>query len=116
VNAAAATIQRVQTKRSGDEKTDLEGLVTPLLDSLQFKRVATRAPINTTEDLPRPGKDMTGATLGHDNGDCAIGLYDRRRLVLERKSSNSKINSRKRLGKKVVKDAKNWDGNLVRKF
>jgi hypothetical protein len=108
--AVAATIQRVQTKRRGDEKKDLEGSVVRLLDSLKFTRIPTpRAPINSTEDLPKPGEYMTGATLGHDNGDCVIGLYDRRRLVLECKSSNSEINSRKRLNKEVVKDAKNWE-------
>jgi Holliday junction resolvase len=107
--AVAATIQRVQTKRRGDEKKDLEGAVVQLLDALNFKKVLTpRAPILSTEDLPKAGEYMTGATLGNDNGDCVIGLYDRRRLVLECKSSNSEINSRKRLNKEVVKDARNW--------
>ena len=54
---------------------------------------------------------MCGDTFS-DNGDCVIGLYDRRRLVLECKSSNSEINSRKRLNKEVVKDAKNWGGQF----
>lgn len=108
--AVVSTSQRVQTKRRGDEKNDLEGSVTQLLDGLGFKKIATpRAPIDSTEDLPKAGEYMTGATLGHDNGDCVIGLYDRRRLVVECKSSNSEVNSRKRLNKEVVKDAKNWD-------
>lgn len=111
--AVAATIQRVQTKRRGDEKKDLEGAVSRLLDSLGYTRIATpRMPILSTEDLPRAGEYMTGATLGNDNGDCVIGLYDRRRLVVECKSSNSEINSRKRLNKEVVKDARNWDSQF----
>ncbi|WP_300750406.1 XamI family restriction endonuclease [Janthinobacterium sp.] len=108
--AVVATSQRVQTKRRGDEKNDLEGSVTQLLDGMGYTRIPTpRTPIDSTEDLPKQGEYMTSATLGHDNGDCVIGLYDRRRLVLECKSSNSEINSRKRLNKEVVKDAKNWD-------
>ncbi|WP_167241078.1 XamI family restriction endonuclease [Massilia genomosp. 1] len=111
--AVAATIQRVQTKRRGDEKKDLEGSVVRLLDALKFTRIPTpRTPILSTEDLPRPGEYMTSATLGNDNGDCVIGLYDRRRLVVECKSSNSEINSRKRLNKEVVKDARNWDSQF----
>lgn len=108
--AVAATIQRVQTKRRGDEKKDLEGAVVRLLDGIGFRKISTpRNPILSTEDLPKAGEYMTGATLGRDNGDCVIGLYDRRRLVVECKSSNSEINSRKRLNKEVVKDARNWD-------
>lgn len=111
--AVAATIQRVQTKRRGDEKSDLEGSVASLLDTQGFARIDTpRTPINSTEDLPKAGQYMTCATLGHDNGDCVIGLYDRRRLVLECKSSNSGLNSRKRLNKEVVKDARNWNGQF----
>lgn len=111
--AVAATIQRVQTKRRGDEKKDLEGAVVRLLEALNFTKVPTpRTPIVSTEDLPKAGEYMTGATLGRDNGDCVIGLYDRRRLVVECKSSNSEINSRKRLNKEVVKDARNWDGQF----
>ena len=111
--AVAATIQRVQTKRRGDEKKELEGSVVRLLDALNFTKIPTpRTPILSTEDLPKAGQYMTGATLGNDNGDCVIGLYDRRRLVLECKSSNSEINSRKHLNKEVVKDAKNWDAQF----
>jgi hypothetical protein len=51
---------------------------------------------------------MTSVTLGGDNADCVLGLADGRCLALECKSSNSAINSRKRLNKEVVKDAENW--------
>lgn len=108
--AVVATSQRVQTKRRGDEKNALEMSVTRLLDALGYVKVPTpRHPIFSTEDLPQPGEYMAAATLGQDNGDCVVGLYDRRRLVIECKSSNSEINSRKRLNKEVVKDAKNWN-------
>jgi Holliday junction resolvase len=108
-STVAATIQRVQTKRRGDEKSELEGSVVSLLDALNFTRVATpRGSIMHAEDLPKAGEYMVSATLGNDNGDCIIGLYDRRRLALECKSSNSGVNSRKRLNKEVIKDAEHW--------
>lgn len=112
-SAVAATCQRVQTKRRGDEKSELEGAIVRMLDALGFQRIATpRGKIMHAEDLPKAGEYMVGATLGNDNGDCIIGLYDRRRLALECKSSNSEINSRKRLNKEVIKDAKNWSAQF----
>jgi hypothetical protein len=112
-SAVVATCQRVQTKRRGDEKAELEGAIVGLLDALDFTRVATpRGNIMHVEDLPKAGEYMVGATLGRDNGDCIIGLYDRRRLALECKSSNSGLNSRKRLNKEVIKDAQNWDAQF----
>ncbi|MET0265972.1 MAG: XamI family restriction endonuclease [Duganella sp.] len=108
-SAVVATCQRVQTKRRSDEKAELEGAVERLLDAMGFTRIPTpRGAILHAEDLPAAGEYMVGATLGNDNGDCVIGLYDRRRLALECKSSNSEINSRKRLNKEVIKDAENW--------
>lgn len=112
-SAVVATCQRVQTKRRNDEKAELEGPVVRLLDALSFTRIPTpRGTIMHTEDLPQPGEYMIGATLGHHNGDCIIGLYDRRRLALECKSSNSGLNSRKRLNKEVMNDAQRWDAQF----
>lgn len=108
-SAVAATIQRVQTKRRNDEKRDLEGAVGHLLLALGYRRINTpREAIHALEDLPGPQQYMESLTLGEDNADFVIGLGDRRRLALECKSSNSEINSRKRLNKEVVKDAEKW--------
>ena len=108
-SAVAATIQRIQTKRRGDEKKALENALESELIGLEFKRVASPPhAIQNAEDLPAPKSFMANVTLGADNGDCVVGLFDRRRLALECKSSNSTINSRKRLNKEVVKDAENW--------
>lgn len=111
--AVAAAIQRVQTKRRGDEKKSLEGQVESLLLSMGYEKAPKpRGAIEHTEDLPGPGKFMTEVTIGSDNGDFVIGLPNRRRLALECKSSNSAINSRKRLNKEIVKNAKNWDAQF----
>lgn len=110
-SAVAATIQRVQTKRRGEEKKSLEGSVERLLLALNFTKATTpRESIDSMEGLPGPGEYMTEVTLARHNGDFVIGLFDRnrRRLALECKSSNSSINSRKRLNKEVVGDAAEW--------
>lgn len=107
--AVATTIQRVQTKRRSDEKSELEESVARLLDTMHYRKLPTpRAALHSLEELPGPLQYMRGATLGDDNADFVIGLGDRRRLALECKSSNSAINSRKRLNKEVVKDAEKW--------
>lgn len=108
-SAVAATIQRVQTKRRGDEKKALEGAVESVLMDMGYERIPSpQNAITNFREVPAAGKYMTCVTLGSDNADCAVGLSDGRCLALECKSSNSPINSRKRLNKEVVKDAENW--------
>lgn len=109
----AAAIQRVQTKRRGDEKDQLEGAVRDLLlSTLKFKQVPNPKESINLENFravaPKAGEFMRSATLGGDNGDFVIGLWNNLLLALECKSSNSEINSRKRLNKEVVKNARHW--------
>lgn len=107
--SVAVASQRVQTKRRGDEKSGLEGAVEQLLLALEFsKETSPLESIDSVEDLPGPGTFMREVTLGGHNADFVIGLHDRRRLALECKSSNSAINSRKRLNKEVCSDAAAW--------
>ncbi len=117
----AAAIQRAQTKRRGDEKEQLESSVRSLLlTELAFKQIAQpKGSINLEnfrDSAPRSGEFMRGATLGSDNGDFVIGLWNNRLLAIECKSSNSEINSRKRLNTEIVKNAGGWTenfGNIV---
>jgi hypothetical protein len=109
----AAAIQRVQTERRSDEKAELEGSVrASLTEKLGFvERPRANKPIQTANfrrAAPEPGQFMREATLGDDNCDFLIGLWNNRLLALECKSSNSEINSRKRLNKEVVKNASGW--------
>lgn len=117
--SVAATIQRVQTQRRGDEKEELEGAVrATLIKNLGYKELARLSqpirPENFRDLAPRPGEFMRDATLGEDNGDFVIGLPDQRLLALECKSSNSHINSRKRLNKEAAKNARGWVGAFGR--
>jgi len=113
----AAAIQRVQTKRRGDEKEQLEGAVQKLLTGeLGFVRIPPpKGAItigNFRESAPKAGQFMRSATLGSDNGDFVIGLWNNTLLAIECKSSNSEINSRKRLNKEVVKNARSWTSDF----
>ena len=105
-SAVAATIQRVQTKRRGDEKSALEDDIEAILIASGFTLVPTQ---NITV-LPGParGTYMRHCNLGNDNADFVIGLRNGKLLALEAKASNSEINSRKRLNKEVVQDAQQW--------
>jgi len=108
-SAVAATIQRVQTKRRGDEKAALEDEIEAVLIAAGFTLVPTpKQNIIVLSAGPTPGTYMRHCNLGNDNADFVIGLHNRRLLALEAKASNSEINSRKRLNKEVVQDAQQW--------
>lgn len=120
-SAVAAAIQGAQRTRRGDETEQVEGAVVMLLTrDLGFSQVPAPKtsidPEGYRTQAPQPGSFMRRATLGGDNGDFVIGLWNSRILALECKSSNSEINSRKRLNKEAVKNAQNWTatfGQLV---
>ena len=106
-----ASSQEVQTKRRSDERQIVEGLVEGVLIGLGFKkqpapRHGIQSLLNAT--APKPGEFMAGCTLGENNADFVIGLWDSRLLVIEAKGSNSAINSRKRLNMEAVQKAKAW--------
>lgn len=108
-SAVAATIQRVQTIRRGDEKAALEDDIERILQKSGFALVPTIKPnISVLSAGPAPGTYMRHCNLGNDNADFVVGLHNHRLLALEAKASNSEINSRKRLNKEVVQDAQKW--------
>ncbi|MCA3218536.1 MAG: XamI family restriction endonuclease [Burkholderiales bacterium] len=103
--------QRVQTARRGDERAIVEGSVRGLLVGLGFTEVKTK-PEGGIRSLrlhaPPAGSFMRTVNLGADNADLVIGLGDGRVLAVECKGSNSEINSRKRLNKEAVQNARAW--------
>lgn len=107
--ATATAIQRVHTKRRGDEKKELEAELEAILNVAGF--TSTQKPatnISVLSSGPRPGTYMKECNLGADNADFVVGLRNGRFLALEAKASNSEINSRKRLNKEVAQDAQHW--------
>lgn len=108
-SAVAAAIAAVQTKRRGDEKDALENDIEALLSGTNWVKVPTpKMHVTLLANGPGPKEFMRHCTLGEHNTDFVIGLRKGRTLAIEAKSSNSEINSRKRLNKEIVVDARSW--------
>jgi len=112
-SAALMASQRVQTLRRGDEKSAVEGAVKGLLVGIGWQP-ATARPAHgirrLTTDSPAERTFLTQTNLGADNADVIVRLDDGRLLAIECKGSNSEINSRKRLNKEAVQNARAWLG------
>jgi hypothetical protein len=110
-SAALMASQRVQTLRRGDEKSAVEGAVKGLLVGIGW-RLADDRPARGIQklitDSPPERSFMTQTNLGSDNADVIVRLGDGRLLAIECKGSNSEINSRKRLNKEAVQNARAW--------
>lgn len=108
---ALVASQRVQTLRRGDEKSSVEGAVKGLLIGMGWTQAAAR-PVRGVQklltDSPPPRSFLTQTNLGADNADVIVRLDDGRLLAIECKGSNSEINSRKRLNKEAVQNARAW--------
>ena len=103
--------QRVQTLRRGDEKAAVEGAVKGLLVGMGWQLAASRRPggiLKLLTDAPAQRTFLTQTNLGTDNADVIVRLDDGRLLAVECKGSNSEINSRKRLNKEAVQNARAW--------
>ena len=103
--------QRVQTLRRGDEKSSVEGAVKGLLVGMGWAHAAARTGRGVQKlvtDAPAERSFFTQTNLGTDNADVIVRLDDGRLLAIECKGSNSEINSRKRLNKEAVQNARAW--------
>lgn len=102
--------QRVQVLRRSDEKAMVEGAVKGLLIGAGWRDAAR--PVggirNLLNDSPARRSFVTQVNLGSDNADVVVRLDDGRLLAIECKGSNSEINSRKRLNKEAVQNARAW--------
>lgn len=102
--------QRVQVLRRSDEKAMVEGAVKGLLVGMGWQ-AAERPPggiQNLLNDSPPARTFLTQVNLGSDNADVVVRLDDGRLLAIECKGSNSEVNSRKRLNKEAVQNARAW--------
>jgi Holliday junction resolvase len=113
--AVLVASQRVQTLRRGDEKAAVEGAVKGLLIGMGW-RPAEQRPVQGVQrlltDSPPSRSFLTQCNLGADNADLIVRLDDDRLLAIECKGSNSEINSRKRLNKEAVQNARAWTGHF----
>ena len=95
----------------GDEKAAVEGAVKGLLIGMGWSLAGSRPPRGIQKlvtDAPAARTFLTQINLGADNADVVVRLDDGRLLAIECKGSNSEINSRKRLNKEAVQNARAW--------
>ena len=103
--------QRVQTLRRSDEKASIEGAVKGLLIGMGWSAAASRGQRgiqNLLKDSPPEHTFLSQVNLGSDNADVVVRLGNGHLLAIECKGSNSEINSRKRLNKEAVQNARAW--------
>lgn len=109
--AALLASAHVATKRRKAAQRGQEGKVSDALVAAGFKRVKRRK-IDKISDAPAPGEFCPESEVAGRKGDFVIGLYDGRVLILECKTSNSELNSLKRLDNDTVAKAHNWREKL----
>lgn len=108
---ASATLmatERMRTLRRNEAKTDQEGAVAEALVAAGFTRVERPRAIRTLQDAPAPGEFCDEVDFGGRKADLVVGLWDRRRMPLECKVSNSMTNSFKRVNNDAAVKAVGW--------
>lgn len=106
-SASLLAAQRVQTERRTSAKKIQEGRTMELLDECGFTAVDKR-PINAVRDAPQPGEYCSESSVVGHKADIVVGLWDRRILLVECKTSNSEVNSFKRVNHEAAGKAKTW--------
>lgn len=112
--AAMIASRRVLTDRANDAKLQQEAAVADALTREGFTRVPTAGPIRTVEAAPGPGRFCSETVLGERKADLVVGLWDRRRMAIECKVSNSETNSIKRVQNDAAVKAETWLQDLGR--
>jgi hypothetical protein len=108
---ATATLmanERSRTLRRTESKIGQEGAVADALADAGFARVPAPRAIRTLEEAPGPGRFCTEVEFGGRKADLVVGLWDRRRMPIECKVSNSGTNSIKRLNNDAAVKAVQW--------
>jgi hypothetical protein len=108
--------QRVQTSRRSADGRELETEVRAMLSGISMIPVtlSRTTPRQDPTELPRGHFTQGPCLFGDDQADILARMHAGRWLAVECKSSNSEINSRKRLNKEAAKNAQNWYGRFGR--
>lgn len=106
-SSALMATQRVATHRRTLGKRVLEGMTEGALAGVGFSKVATRK-VHTYVDAPDAGQFCGEASFGERKADFIVRLWDNRVMPIECKSSNSEINSLKRLNNDAAAKAEAW--------
>ena len=94
-SAALWASQRVRTNRANESKDAQEQAVEDRLVAAGFEKVPPRQ-IDTIADAPATGQFCRESLFGSRKADIVVGLYDKRKMPIECKVSNSSTNSIKR--------------------
>lgn len=108
---ATATLmatERMRTLRRSEAKLGQEGAVAGALVAAGFAQVPAPRAIRTLEEAPGPGEFCAEVDFGGRKADLVVGLWDRRRMPIECKVSNSMTNSYKRVNNDAAVKAVNW--------
>ena len=100
--------EKVKTLRRNQARRLQEAAVAAALESAGFVRVETPRTIGVLEDAPGPGEFCGERIFGENRADLLVGLWDRRRMPLECKASNSAVNSVKRVNREAAGKAEGW--------
>lgn len=111
--AALLASAHVATKRRHEQQHGQDDKVRLALMSIGYKEVRRRK-IEAITDAPNVGEFCPESEIVSRKGDFAIRLFDGRVLILECKSSNSELNSLKRLDNDTVAKARLWRERLGR--
>lgn len=107
--ATAALIghQKTQTARRTGAKVLQETRMKNALRDIGFTEVPARA-VATPSRAPRPGEFCGESTLVGQKADVLVGLWDERVMAVECKTSNSEVNSFKRVNHEAGGKAAHW--------
>lgn len=106
-SAALMAYQRIQTSRRSEGKEKQERRVSDTLVGAGFKEVNTRD-VRVLGDAPDVGEFCGESIFGTRKADFIAGLWDKRKLPIECKVSNSELNSVKRLNNDAAAKAEAW--------
>lgn len=112
-SACLMACQGVLTWRRNQSKKAQEQRVAAVLGDLGFHETSPRK-IETLGDAPEPGEFCGESTVGTRKADFVIGLWDRRKMLVECKVSNSELNSVKRLNNDAAVKAEVWTSDFGR--
>lgn len=107
-SAALMATERTRTIRRNEARAGQEEAVAGALVAAGFRRVPTPRAIRTLEDAPGPGEFCAEVDFGGRKADLVVGLWDRRRMPVECKVSNSMTNSFKRVNNDAAVKAVGW--------
>lgn len=106
-SAVLVAARKVETSRRSDAKNKQEESVKAKLRDIDFAEVPPRD-MPLLDAAPGPGQFCGESKLGDTRADLVIRLYDRRAMPVECKSSNSAVNSFKRINHEALGKARAW--------